>query len=327
MRLDYLDGWRGIAIIVVLLGHFAPGIPQAGALGVDLFFVLSGRLMAKILIRDRYPLSDFFVRRFSRVYPALFVLATVMLIFSIIGRALGKHYNSLITNIDYVSALTFWLNYKVAFIGEAGALSHIWSLCVEEHSYIILAFMAAVASRSEKVGGVAFLIAAAAVLNGFLLSQHGGTEHQIFWRTDVRLAPLFFSFAFYLASDRAKRVMSALCLPAFVIGCILPFTEFPMAIQVAATAVLLALSVNGLDGAADTIRRVLEHRPLRYIGIISYSLYLWQQPFFTMHERISSALLLPAVVVCALASYYLVENPARAYINEHWSKRRRAKVK
>jgi len=73
-----LDGWRGLAILGVLFDHFVTksGI-NLGRFGVELFFVLSGRLMAEILFVQKMPL-DFFLRRFSRVYPALFVFVLAM---------------------------------------------------------------------------------------------------------------------------------------------------------------------------------------------------------------------------------------------------------
>ena len=80
-RLAYLDGWRGLSITLVLIGHFfpVPGI-NLGVLGVEFFFVLSGRLMAEILFIERYPLKKFFKRRFSRIYPALLVYVLVTMV-------------------------------------------------------------------------------------------------------------------------------------------------------------------------------------------------------------------------------------------------------
>ena len=74
-HLDYLDGWRGLAVSLVLLGHFGLDdvLPGTSVLGVDFFFVLSGRLMAEILFVQRSPLPTFFFRRFSRIYPGLLV--------------------------------------------------------------------------------------------------------------------------------------------------------------------------------------------------------------------------------------------------------------
>ena len=79
-HLEHLDGWRGIAVSLVLLGHFwgdAHLWSGMSKLGVALFFVLSGRLMSEILFVRKSRLSTFFLRRFSRVYPALLVFVSV----------------------------------------------------------------------------------------------------------------------------------------------------------------------------------------------------------------------------------------------------------
>src|SRR5690242_20540314 len=80
-RVGYLDGWRGAAILSVLFGHFvtSQGL-NLGRFGVELFFVLSGRLMAEILFVRQTPLKTFFPRRLARIYPALFVFAVVVFV-------------------------------------------------------------------------------------------------------------------------------------------------------------------------------------------------------------------------------------------------------
>src|SRR5690348_911910 len=71
-RLSYLDGWRGFSILMVLLAHFVMH-EDVGFIGVQMFFALSGRLMADILFAERFPLKEFYKRRFARIYPGLFV--------------------------------------------------------------------------------------------------------------------------------------------------------------------------------------------------------------------------------------------------------------
>jgi|GEM_PF-3598329 peptidoglycan/LPS O-acetylase OafA/YrhL len=103
-RIAYLDGWRGCAVLAVLIAHFGStkGI-NLGRFGVELFFALSGRLMAEILFVRATPLSSFFPRRISRVYPALFVLASALLLTS------GANADP--TFSQYLSAITFTANY------------------------------------------------------------------------------------------------------------------------------------------------------------------------------------------------------------------------
>ena len=111
-RLAYLDGWRGLSITLVLIGHFfpVPGI-NLGLLGVEFFFVLSGRLMAEILFIERYPLKKFFKRRFSRIYPALLVYVLVTMV-ALSGSFIAFKWKAALT------ALTFTYNYAaILFTG------------------------------------------------------------------------------------------------------------------------------------------------------------------------------------------------------------------
>ncbi len=81
-RIDYLDGWRGIAILLVLQSHFLPLSNwldiDSGRLGVDAFFCLSGLLMSNILFIKRTPLRDFYIRRASRILPAFLCFTTIV---------------------------------------------------------------------------------------------------------------------------------------------------------------------------------------------------------------------------------------------------------
>jgi peptidoglycan/LPS O-acetylase OafA/YrhL len=83
---------------------------------------------------------------------------------------------------------------------------------------------------------------------------------------------------------------------------------------------LLALAVNTLDFAGGTLRGLLSSRPMVMLGLWSYSLYLWQQPFYKFVDERGSAPIpmLAAVFVCALCSYYVIEKPARGWLNRNW---------
>lgn len=315
-RILYLDGWRGLAITTVLVGHFVPGCEPLGGLGVDLFFVLSGRLMAQILVEEKFPLPTFFLRRFSRIYPALLVFATTMLFASMAARIGGYGFNSLISSLDYFAALTMWMNYKIAFFGEAGAVSHLWSISVEEHSYIVLSILAALFARGKAALYAAAALSILALVNGFVLgATPGATEHTVFWRTDVRIAPLFLSFAIYLSPTNIRRLLGYISPAMLCFAFLTPFFGFSPAIELTIISLILAGSVNGLDHAHAHFKGIFEGHAIRFIGVTSYSIYLWQQPMFTLHERVSSFILVPLIFALALGSYYFVEQPARRQLN------------
>jgi peptidoglycan/LPS O-acetylase OafA/YrhL len=326
-RILWLDGWRGLAIISVLAGHFVagafPAISVLGGYGVELFFVLSGRLMAEILFVARHPLPDFFRRRFARIAPALLVFATSM------GLAASAAYLLLHVVVmqpwEYFSAITFTINYVQALSGDhSRLLGHIWSLAVEEHSYVLLALVAFVFARqARKARWLLAAVGLLALLNGIRLYEAGaGSVHEIYWRTDVRLAPVFLSVAVFLFiheanfSERTTRVLG--WLPVFFVPLSLAlFFQPSVTLSYSASAILLALAVNLLQWAPAWLRRVLSARVMTTFGLLSYSIYLWQQPFYWL--SIKAPIATPAALAGAIgvgaASYFLVERPARTWIN------------
>lgn len=118
--------------------------------------------MANILFIEKYPLKYFFIRRFSRIYPALLVISVTMYIVTLLLIRKGVQADALIEPIELVAALTFWTNYAVAILDRSSFLDHTWSIAVEEHSYIFLAIIAFLSRRNKKIvliaiSGAAFL--------------------------------------------------------------------------------------------------------------------------------------------------------------------------
>lgn len=137
-RIGYLDGWRGIAISCVLVSHFLPikGL-NFGRMGVDIFFVLSGMLMANILFIKRVDLVTFYKRRISRISPVFFIFLSVICLASYILNLSKEHEN-------YFYLITFLRSYfpESPDIWHTGIpIGHLWSLNVEEHYYIFLSFI------------------------------------------------------------------------------------------------------------------------------------------------------------------------------------------
>lgn len=318
-RLLYLDGWRGVAILAVLVGHFTR-FSSAGGTGVEIFFVLSGRLMAQILFVDRYPLPIFFQRRLSRVVPALAVLVVAMLSLSAVSSRLfdGPSYATI---TDALTALTFTSNYASALFGTRSILEHTWSLAVEEHSYILLALVAVLVSRrSSSAARLLLPVALLCMANGLWLAFHfHGREldHEVYWRTDVRAASVFLSAAIYLLV-RGRTMPTYLGPLAFGVGLIL--TPAPAEIKYTLGTLCFALAVNALEAAPPMILKALSWKPLVGVGLISYSLYLWQQPFYAFKAQLHTPVALVLALVAAAGSYFIVERPARRYLNDRASR-------
>lgn len=277
-HLDYLDGWRGLAVFLVILGHFMPiaGIGVA-KLGVELFFVLSGRLMAEILFVRKTPLRTFFPRRITRVYPALFIFVLVAGVWSqfVPGFEVGPK--------AVFSSLTFISNYVIVIpdLYRTGFYEHLWSLAVEEHSYLVLGLVVFVARYVRfSVFYVLFAIVTMAFLNGFIsiyVFEMG--YFSTYWRTDVHIASIFSAAAIHLWMQNRIVPQSGLLFWVLLAGgVILSSRLFDLPIRYSFATLCLAGAICVID-QSDSARRIFSSSILRKIGLLSFSLYLWQQPF------------------------------------------------
>ncbi len=326
-RLPYLDGWRGLAILSVLIGHFLaaylPPLFILGGYGVTLFFVLSGRLMADILFVQRQPLPLFLQRRAARILPALIVFVNVMAAYSVIW--LWWRGLIVMQPWEYLAALTFTINYAQALGGglESRYLAHLWSLCVEEHCYIVLAMIAFLCSRNHAVAKwlLTALGCASLVLAIPLWLNNPNGVHAVNWRSEVSAAPLMLSAGLRLwihdkslDHSRFARLLGA--ASPWVLGCsLLLFFATPNIVRYTLGPVLLALAMNGVDTSPAGFKKCLAHPVLQSFGILSYSLYLWQTPLMRYSWRIPSLLLLIAAIAMGLISYLAIERPARRFLN------------
>lgn len=319
----YLDGWRGLAICFLLFGHFfpVPGI-NLGAAGVNLFFVLSGFLMARLLFLNEVPIPTFYKRRAARIFPAVAcLLVIVVAVYMMLGRPVSW--------AELAAAAAFVTNY---FHGAPGAaimpFGHIWSLCVEEHSYILLSMVAlAVRARWVNATWAVGLIATlfALIGAGYWLTYRG--QHLEFdrWIHSEVSAFGIFASAFLVLASRGQ-AMPKLWLPVLpvlvAIGFAMHWWSVPAPIRTVLGVGAFALAVNLLEGAPRLIHRALSLRPLRQLGLWSFSIYLWQQPFYLAVARDGLSPLLGAgmAIVAGIASFYLLENPARRYLNRKWAR-------
>jgi peptidoglycan/LPS O-acetylase OafA/YrhL len=315
IHIPYLDGWRGLAIVFLLIGHFfpVPGI-NFGAAGVGLFFVLSGFLMSRILFLDRVPLSVFYRRRFARILPSVVVFVLVVAVaWLLTGRE--------ISTFELLSAATFTNNYFVTTGPWTMPLGHIWSLSVEEHAYVLLSLLA-LSCRARKTRGVAELgvvsAMAAVIAVGYWIVY--GTRHApgLWLHTEVAAFGIVASGFVLLRFQKHRPALPAFAAPLLVLIGIAAYwwrCAPPMSLIIGCGA--FALALNLMDRSAGLFRRMLELRALRQMGVWSFSLYLWQQPFYMLMHR--EGLPAPVALACALAvgvtAFYLVENPARNWLN------------
>lgn len=307
-----LDGWRAIAILMILAVHGTTvafigwPVTRYGGYGVDIFFGLSGFLITSRLMQNS-DLRQFYIRRVFRILPVLLFYLTALVVLSALRVTQASW-------IEIVSCLTFWRNY----LGHAPSTHwytvHFWSLSVEEHFYLLWPWAVALlpnrkARRVAIVGAVAVAAWRVIGFHAHLIPLKPGD-----WRTDVRLDALLYGSWMALAWTDVRRYFRPWMLPA---------TAVVLAFAIARSAPLLALWVAaGIPVLLGTtvqfpdmwFSRLLEFSLLRWIGRLSYSLYVWQELFFVSdHVRAawfqSFPLNLLFVFACASFSYYFVEQP------------------
>ncbi len=318
-HIPYLDGWRGLAIVCLLVGHFFPikGV-NLGSLGVALFFVLSGFLMSRILFIDKVPLPLFYRRRIARILPSVAVLLVVVsLVYLVAGRDLSGY--------ELLTAATFTNNYFLTRDHWTMPIGHIWSLSVEEHAYILLSLLA-LSCRARKTSGLAALGTTAAIGAAIAVTYwvvFGRNHPPSLWlHTEVAAFGIVVSGFLLLAIGQRGAVLPPWAA-RFVVPLLVMLGIGAYWWRVVPPATLLigcgafALALNLLDRSPGLFRRCLEFRPLRQLGVWSYSLYLWQQPFYMLvrHEGLPAPLGLLYSLAVGILAFYLIENPSRNWLN------------
>lgn len=321
-RTLYLDGWRGCAILTVIVGHFFPlSMLNMGRFGVELFFILSGRLMAEILFERRVAIRSFLFRRISRIYPVLIVyVAASTLAVILLGR--GDQLP------QALAAATLTFNYFQIYgepvSGPGYLLAHIWSLCVEEHMYILLASLAFL-SRHVKfpVRALIGVIAALFIVHGIVRTWVGLDYYAVYWRSDIRGASILIGSLAYLYRNQLRAVVPFSPAVLVVAGFIFNLDIFPDPVKYSLGTTALAVGLTKLATETEGLATALKTPALITMGLWSYSLYLWQQPLFLLNNRMMgsdyafliSVVLVSCVFLFGFASFKLVETPLRRALN------------
>jgi peptidoglycan/LPS O-acetylase OafA/YrhL len=330
-RIPSLDGLRAISITLVLLGHLAGtrGFPLSaaavnpwslGSFGVTVFFVISGFLITGLLLDElrrtqRIRLGRFYFRRTLRIFPPYFALLIVV-------AAAGAAGWIALNPGDLLHGATYTSNYHDT---RSWYVGHTWSLSVEEQFYLLwpAVLLLARTRRALFIAAATILVVPLFRVAEWELVRSAG--HGVGYRFETIADSLAVGCVLACARNRLHAwplYMRALSSPAFVlvpaVAVLANLThDHPLIAFGAAMTVInicLALCVDwAVTFHEGRIGRVLNAAPLVFVGWISYSLYLWQQPFLNRESTAWSAAF-PAnillTMVAALASYYLVERPS-----------------
>ncbi len=307
-----IDGLRAIAVAAVIVYHFSPSVLPAGFLGVDVFFVVSGFLIARLIVvelerHSGVSLANFWGRRARRLLPALGTVTVVVCI-----AAAASFSNAELQNIrgQALGTLFYCANWVMihqqanyfATLGRPSPFLHMWTLAVEEQFYIVLplvclAFRRAIVRSPVRAAWVAFAGAVASTIwMAVLVSPHGdpsraylGTDsHAMGLLTGVALGILAGAGAPWeklTARVRANPTLATFGAAAALIATIVMMREVKDHTYnlyrggFLVFAVLAGLVVVVVVACPESpVTRVLSTRPLVEIGLRSYSLYLWHWP-------------------------------------------------
>ena len=318
--IPYLDGWRGLAIVLVLQSHF--GLGGGGRLGVALFFALSGYLMGELLFVKNVPLGRFFKRRISRIIPTYWLYVAVA--FALAGAAWYQTPYEVPAD-ELVSTLLFARTYYPADISiwsGTWQIGHFWSLNVEEHSYIYLALLALVAGVAgvRRTWLLALSTLACLGLNIYYTLHPPGGASPWFARSECAALGLIASATLraWRHEMPALHTGAAWIAPAtLALGAVcFSWTDLPI-LAITLGPLLLAVSINYVGNAPALLRAALSVGVLRWFGICSFSLYVWQQLAYVayQHHLLQRQLAGVLGILVGVVAFYLYEDPVRRWLN------------
>ncbi|MEZ5157379.1 MAG: acyltransferase family protein [Candidatus Nanopelagicales bacterium] len=336
-RIRSLDGLRAVAVLAVMLFHTASAPLAGGYLGVDLFFVLSGFLIAGILLDESrtsggISLGDFWLRRARRLAPALLVLLVAISV----ARIAVPHADAGTWRPEILAALTYTTNwYQIASGSDYFAqfalqspLLHTWSLAIEEQFYLAFAvLMVLLCTRLTRRRLMQVLIVLALVSAGWMALRAGSDPAWAYYSTGTRVQALLVGAVLAIAvrsplssgdiHSRARRTAGWVSGSAILVALAAPI---PNAVMLRGGFLIVAVLASVLIWAllgSGVLTTVLSWRPLVALGVISYGVYLWHWPIFLMlgtDREGSLAMQFWAIVLTvavASLSYVLVEKPLR----------------
>lgn len=326
-RIPSLDGVRGLSILLVLIGHLggSAGFPLSiplkqdlGNLGVRIFFVISGYLITHLLLKEEaatgtISLKGFYTRRVLRIFPAFYSYIAFIAVVSALGW-IG------LSRWELLSAVTFTSNFH---LGRSWYTGHLWSLSVEEQFYLLWPSVLLFAGRRRGLWVAAGVLLAAPIFRLCVLFFFPD-------RTSETLE-LFPSVADSLAAGcilagtrdllgRFPRYLGMLASPWFLL--LIPFlflanyqfsTKIHIGVEWSVLNIAIALLLDRLIRfPSHWPGKILNSLPLTTVGVLSYSLYLWQQPFLNRNAP-SAFTRFPVSLGCAvslaLISYLFIEKP------------------
>ncbi len=330
-----IDGLRALAVLPVILFHAGFSTFSGGYIGVDIFFVISGYLITSIILSeiasDKFSLVNFYERRARRILPALslVLITTVLLGYILMPADLLKTFSqSLVSVTTFSSNIYFYLtNDYFSTASDEMPLLHTWSLAVEEQYYFFFPIILAVLWRfGKKFAFISIMIFATSSLSlAQYLAEQGVVNANFYlifsraWELLLGSAIAFFPLVHNKIPKRIKDVLGCIGFSLIILSILVfdeqtPFPSFYTLLPVVGTCLIILFSHSN-----TFIGQLLSQKVFIFIGLISYSLYLWHQPLFAFLRMKSvgepdEVLFLLAIIITFVLAYFtwrFVENPFR----------------
>lgn len=332
-----IDGLRAVAVLLVVFNHLHTRF-DGGYIGVDVFFVISGYLISAVIIqemnRGEFSIVEFYERRIRRIFPALFVMmgvVTVLAWFYLTPSEVEEYARSMLAAVYSGSNLLFW--HEAGYFDAPSSLKpllHTWSLAVKEQFYILFPLLLVLVKRwfPQRLQTAIWTISAVSFAAA------------CFWVWKDPTAAFFFAplrawellIGTILSQRYLPRIEGAIARNiASVTGILLifvpslmysPQTAFP-GLAALPPCLGAALLIAAGDTGGSVVGSILSWRPVTFVGLISYSLYLWHWPIL-VYQTTSSALLdvpqfdkkaklavFVVSIIVATLSWRFVETPFR----------------
>jgi len=330
-----IDGLRALAVLPVVFFHSGLEIFSGGYVGVDVFFVISGFLITSILLSDlnsdNFSLLNFYERRARRILPVLFLISFCTIPFAWIWLdpfALKEFSQSLVSVFTFSSNIYFYLKTSYFDVAsESKPLLHTWSLAVEEQFYIIFPVLLFIIWKYKKqyiASLFVFIFIASFTYSQQLISKDFSAAfyllHSRAW--ELTAGALLALYLFKQAPPKYSSLsqfgsLAGLLLVLFSVFLFDESTPFPglyALVPVLGTALIILFAVEG-----TLTNRFLSIPVTVFLGLISYSVYLWHQPVLAYYRIITGAepevmqaiALISLVIILSVFSYRFIETPFR----------------
>lgn len=320
MHYPALDGLRAVAAISVVAFHVSREFLPGGFIGVDVFFVLSGYLIATGLAREKarptgVDLTRFLLRRFARLYPLLLLVVAV---FAAVAPWLFPEAN---VKVHSLWALSYLSNISVAFFGQPKFLQHTWSLAIEVQFYVTFAVAIALWPRA-KIGHMVRVLIALFILSTLWRISSASLVgwRYAYYGVDTRVSALALGAAFALGRwsipegwAGISAAVSLLGLGMFAMD--LKFYNITSAAMGPIVEIFSAVFIVSLK-SKTLVSKALSNKLSVTLGTWSYGLYLWHYPVarlvrYDFEPAIAMLITLSASTVLAALTYAFFERPVK----------------